>query len=187
MKQTRSADRTGGADHRGQTDKDQEREQDPYVLPNTTKAMSSPPRWSEQEVEILRAEWKTSKPAREIAERLGRPLRAVYIKAHHLGLPKKDDPNKIKLSQSDQWWLRQNYPHMRTKICALKLGISLRSCIRLARKLGVEKTAQFMKETQGIHGTESQGESPRPRYIPTQRNNQREHSQGRSLLLQARP
>lgn len=73
MKQTRSADRTGGADHRGQTDKDREREQDPYVLPNTKKAMSSPPRWSEQEVEILRAEWKTSKPTREIAERLGRP------------------------------------------------------------------------------------------------------------------
>lgn len=112
--------------------------------------MSRPPRWSEQEVEMLRAEWKSSKPAREIAERLGRPLRAVYMKAHHLGLPKKDDPNKIKLSQSDQWWLRQNYPHMRTEICALKLGISLRSCVRMARKLGVEKTAQFMKETQAF-------------------------------------
>lgn len=66
------------------------------------------------------------------------------------GLPKKDDPNKIKLSQSDQWWLRQNYPHIRTEICALKLGISLRSCVRLARKLGVEKTALFMKEAQAF-------------------------------------
>lgn len=110
--------------------------------------MSRPPRWSEQEVEMLRAEWKTSRPAREIAERLGRPLRAVYVKANRLGLPKKDDPNKIKLSQSDQWWLRQNYPHMRTEICALKLGISRRSVVRLARDLELEKTPQFMRECQ---------------------------------------
>lgn len=116
--------------------------------------MSRHPRWSKQEIEILRTEWKTGLPARVIAERLGRPLRAVYVRAHRLrqtdGLPKKDDPNKIKLSQSDQWWLRQNYPHIRTEICALKLGISLRSCVRLARKLGVEKTALFMKEAQAF-------------------------------------
>lgn len=112
--------------------------------------MSRPPTWSEQEVETLRSEWKTSTPAREIAERLGRPIRAVYMKAHHIGLPRKDDPSKIKLSQSDQYWLRQNYPHMRTEICALKLGISLRSCVRLARKLGVEKTEQFMRESQAF-------------------------------------
>lgn len=107
-------------------------------------------KWSEQEVERLKAEWKTDKPTRVIAEIFGRSSNAVSLKAHHLGLPKKDDPKKIKLSQSDLLWLHPNYPHMRNEICAMKLGISLRSCVRLARKLGVKKTAQFMKETQAF-------------------------------------
>lgn len=112
--------------------------------------MSRLSRWSESDVEILKAEWKTSKPAREIAEKLSRTIGSVYMKAHTLGLPKKEDPNKIKLSQSDLWWLKKNYPHMRTEICAMKLGISHRTCVRFARELGVEKTAQFMKETQAF-------------------------------------
>lgn len=106
--------------------------------------------WTEQEIEMLRSLWRTNKPARAIAEEIGRPLRAVYMKVHKLGLPKKDDPNKIKLNDWDLRWLMLNYPHMRTEICALKLGISLRSCVRIARKLGVEKTAQFMKECQAF-------------------------------------
>lgn len=106
--------------------------------------------WTEQEIEMLRSAWKTDKPARLIAEEIGRPLQAVYVKAHKLGLPKKDDPNKIHLDSRDLLWLKLNYPHMRTEICALKLGISLRSCVRIARKLGVEKTPQFMKECQAF-------------------------------------
>ncbi len=70
--------------------------------------------------------------------------------AHKLGLPRKEAPNKINLSQSDLYWLKCNYPHVRTEICASMLGISFRSCVRIARKLGVEKTAQFMKETQAV-------------------------------------
>jgi hypothetical protein len=106
--------------------------------------------WTEQEIEMLRSAWKTDKPARLIAEEIGRPLQAVYVKAHKLGLPKKDDPNKIHLDSRDLLWLKLNYPHMRTEICTLKLGISLRSCVRIARKLGVEKTLQFMKECQAF-------------------------------------
>ncbi len=37
---------------------------------------------------------------------------------------------------------------MATEICAMKLGISHRSVVRQARRLGVEKTPQFMKECQ---------------------------------------
>lgn len=107
-------------------------------------------RWTRQEEDMLRSLWRSDKPARIIAEEIGRPIRAVYLKAHKLGLPKKDDPNKIRLDSRDMLWLKLNYPHMRTEICALKLGISLRSCVRLARKLGVEKTAQFMKECQAF-------------------------------------
>lgn len=106
--------------------------------------------WTEQEIEALRSMWSAQEPVRVIAEKLGRPLRAVYLKAHKLGLPKKDDPKKINLESRDLLWLKLNYPHMRTEICALKLGISLRSCVRIARKLGVTKTPQFMKECQAF-------------------------------------
>lgn len=104
--------------------------------------------WTDREIEQLRELWRSNKPARIISEELGRPIRAIYMKAYSLRLPKKQDPNKIRLSDSDMLWLKLNYPHTRTLICALKLGISLRSCVRLARKLGVEKTPQFMRECQ---------------------------------------
>lgn len=106
--------------------------------------------WTEQEIDMLRALWRTSKPACIIAEEIGRTLQAVRVKAHKLGLPKKGAPNKIRLDSRDLLWLKLNYPHMRNEICALKLGISLRSCVRLARKLGVNKTPQFMKECQAF-------------------------------------
>lgn len=106
--------------------------------------------WTEKEIEMLRSMWRTHEPVRVIAEKLDRPIRAVYLKAHKLGLPKKDDPKKINLDSSDMLWLKLNYPHMRTEICALKLGISLRSCVRIARKIGVTKTPQFMKECQAF-------------------------------------
>ena len=112
--------------------------------------MNKAPRWSEEEVEALKNCWKTNKPVRVLAEEIGRPKQACYVKAHQLGLPAKKNPKQIQLSTSDMLWLKNNYPHMRTEICAMKLGISLRSCIRLARKLGVEKTEQFMRDRQAI-------------------------------------
>lgn len=112
--------------------------------------MRKSPRWSESEVEALKIAWKTNKPVRVIAEELGRPKQACYVKAHKLGLTAKKDPKQIQLSTSDMLWLKNNYPHMRNEICAMKLGISLRSCVRLARKLGVEKTEQFMRDRQAI-------------------------------------
>lgn len=51
-------------------------------------------KWSEQEVERLKAEWKTDKPTRVIAEIFGRSSNAVSLKAHYLCLPKKDYPKK---------------------------------------------------------------------------------------------
>ena len=108
------------------------------------------PRWSEEEIEALKIAWKTNKPVQVIADEIGRPKQACSDKAHRLGLPAKKYPKKIQLSENDMLWLKLNYPHMRTVICAMKLGISLRSCVRLARKLGVEKTEQFMRESQAF-------------------------------------
>ena len=112
--------------------------------------MSKAPRWSEEEIEALKIAWKANKPVQVIADEIGRPKQACFDKAHRLGLPAKKYPNKIQLSENDMLWLKLNYPHMRTVICAIKLGISLRFCVRLARKLGVEKTEQFMRESQAF-------------------------------------
>lgn len=107
--------------------------------------------WSQQEKEMLQNLWTIpGMSAADIAMRLHRPLRAVYMKAHKMRLPRKSDPKTVLLSPHQKLWLKLNFPHMRTQICADHLGISLRSCIRQARNLGLEKTPQFMKECQAV-------------------------------------
>ena len=107
-------------------------------------------RWTPQEVETLKELYRTTHTVAQIAERLGIPTTAVYQKAHKLGLPLKPDPNIIGLDVEQRGWLRANFPHIRTELCAMRLGISHRSVVRLARKMGLEKTAQFRKECQAF-------------------------------------
>ena len=102
--------------------------------------------WTEKEVSLLRELWATKIPAREIAARLGRPLRATYNKAFKLKLPKKYDPNAKRLTREQKLWLKLNFPVMRTEICAAHLGMHVRTCIRKARELSIEKSPEFMKE-----------------------------------------
>jgi DNA-binding MurR/RpiR family transcriptional regulator len=45
-------------------------------------------------------------------------------------------------------WLRRNFPDMATAICALYLGVSESSVKRIAYAMGLQKTAQFMREAQ---------------------------------------
>lgn len=105
-------------------------------------------RWTIQEENRLRELYRTTKTAQQIANELGRPLRAVYVKAHKLGLPKKKDPNIIELDIEQIIWLKSNYPYIRTELCALRLGISPRSVTRFARKFKLVKTPSFMKDCQ---------------------------------------
>lgn len=105
-------------------------------------------RWSQEEIDELRRLYASTMTAQQIADVIGRPLRAVYVKAHKLGLPAKSDPNKIKLDTEQTQWLRRAYPHIRTEICATRLGISPRSVVRIARKMGLTKTTEFMKDSQ---------------------------------------
>lgn len=105
-------------------------------------------RWTTDEENKLRELYATNKSGPQIAAEIGRPLRAVYIKAHKLGLPKKPDPHRITLDMEQTLWLKQNYRHIRTELCALRLGISPRSVVRFARKLGLTKTPEFMADCQ---------------------------------------
>lgn len=102
--------------------------------------------WTQQEETELRELYGTM-TAEALAVRFGTTCRTIYAKCQRLGL-RKDQPNKIRLTSQQELWLRLNFPHMATEICALFLGISYRSVIRQARCLGLQKTARFMKECQ---------------------------------------
>lgn len=103
-------------------------------------------RWTPQEEQELR-ELYGSMTAEALAIRFGTTKLALYQKCYKLGL-KKDQPNKIHLTREQEIWMRCHFPHMATEICALMLGISPRSVVRQARRLGLQKTEQFIKECQ---------------------------------------
>lgn len=103
-------------------------------------------RWSEEDEKRLKELYGTM-TASELAQVFGRTERALYVKCHHLGLH-KEQPCKIRLDERRTLWLKLNFPHMSNAVCAALLDISPRSVVRLARRLGLKKTAQFMSEAQ---------------------------------------
>ena len=103
--------------------------------------------WTPEEIEELKRVFRTM-TARQLAERFGTTERAIHVKCFRLGLKKGYDHARIRLSREDKLWLQLNFPHMSNEICAMKLGVSLRTDVRLARWYGFEKTPQFMKECQ---------------------------------------
>lgn len=104
-------------------------------------------RWTDEEVEELRHIFHTM-TAKQLAERFGTTAMAINQKCYKLGLKKGYDHARIRLSREDRLWLQLNFPHMSNEICAMKLGVSLRTVVRLARWYGFNKTPQFMKECQ---------------------------------------
>lgn len=102
--------------------------------------------WSEDKVNTLTKLYPTH-TSRQIADILGTSRLAVYVQANKIGLH-KEQPCKINLTDEQKQWLKRNYPHMANDICAVYLGISRRSVVRLARDLELEKTPQFMRECQ---------------------------------------
>lgn len=104
--------------------------------------------WSREEEDLLRDSWKEGKSVREISALIGRSESSINVKALRMNLARRGQPTMIKLTKSEEFWLKQNFPYMRNEICAMKLGVSVRSCIRLARKLGLDKSREFMMQTQ---------------------------------------
>lgn len=103
-------------------------------------------RWTIKEKDEL-ARLYSAMTAKQIAEHLGRPVSYVSGMANKMGLH-KEQPNTIHLTREQELWLKLNFPHMATAICAIYLGISHRSVVRKARSLGLRKTEQFMKDAQ---------------------------------------
>lgn len=96
--------------------------------------------WTEERNAELRALYKI-KTGPELAAHFGRSVRAVYMQAHKIGL-RKPQPNKIELTEERRVWLRCHFPHMSNEICSLISGVSPRTVVRWARRMGLSKTAQ---------------------------------------------
>lgn len=104
-------------------------------------------KWTdEMDGELRRLYTTTTAP--ELARRFGVTAGAVRQRLRRIGLRRKEQPGKIHLTLEQQLWLRRNFPDMANAICALYLGVSESSVVRLARRMGLQKTAQFMREAQ---------------------------------------
>lgn len=55
---------------------------------------------------------------------------------------------KIVLTPKQERWLTNHFKHTKNSECAERLGISLRSVVRIARKLRLAKSRQFMAKCQ---------------------------------------
>lgn len=104
-------------------------------------------RWTdEMDAELRRLYPTTTAP--ELARHFGVTAGAVRQRLRRIGLRRKEQPGKIHLTLEQTLWMRRNYPDMANAICALYLGVSESSVVRLARRMGLQKTAQFMREAQ---------------------------------------
>lgn len=104
-------------------------------------------RWTEEKLETLVRMWPDHS-AEEIAKAVGTTAGAVLEKRLVLKLKKKSPVNKIVLSRTQEAWLKSNFGHVSNGICALILGVGVRTIVRRAHKLGLSKSKEFMREAQ---------------------------------------
>lgn len=105
-------------------------------------------KWTPAEEDELRRLYPSTSTAK-LAARYGVTPMAVRLKCRRLGV-RRGQLSKIRLTESQLFWLKANFPHAANKVCAVILGISESSLHRFARELGLRKTARFMKESQAF-------------------------------------
>lgn len=104
-------------------------------------------KWTDaMDAELRRLYPTTTAPG--LARRFGVTAGAVRQRLRRIGLRRKEQPGKIHLTLEQTLWMRRNYPDMANAICALYLGVSESSVKRIAYAMGLQKTAQFMREAQ---------------------------------------
>ena len=97
--------------------------------------------WTYRDVETLKREFPR-RPTAEVARMLGRSCQATAVKASKLGLKKTHygvvwTPSKIKI-------VTDFFPIMFNRPLAKWVGVSMRTLIRKARELGLEKEPGFL-------------------------------------------
>lgn len=99
--------------------------------------------WTIMDEQILRNEWKRH-TIEEVARMLHRSYQATAVKASKLG-PKKDHYG-IVWTDEQLKLLRAYFPIMFNRPLAKQIGVSMRTLIRKARELGLEKKPGFLEE-----------------------------------------
>ena len=103
--------------------------------------------WTKKEEDELRDLYATHS-AKDLAIRYGVSPKAISLKCEKLGIKKREYFEEIHLTDEQKIWLKLNFPHMATILCSMRLGISHRSVIRIARRMGLRKTETFRLECQ---------------------------------------
>ena len=93
--------------------------------------------------QILRKEWNRH-TIEEVAGMLGRSKQATAVKASRLGL--KKDHYGIVWTDEQLMLLRRFFPVVFNRPLARWIGVSMRTLIRKARELGLEKKPGFLEE-----------------------------------------
>lgn len=110
-------------------------------------------KWTDADVALLKEMMQNRCSRSEIAAALSRTEKAVEHKKSALRHPEpKTSQNtstkKIRLTPREEKWLTNHYKHTRNIECAERLGISLRTVVRIARALGLSKSRQFILKCQ---------------------------------------
>ena len=100
-------------------------------------------KWTHMEEQILRNEWNRH-TIEEVAAMLRRSYQATAVKASKMGL--KKDHYGIVWTDEQLKLLRTYFPTMFNRPLAKWIGVSLRTMIRKARELGLEKKPGFLDD-----------------------------------------
>ena len=55
---------------------------------------------------------------------------------------------KMTLTDEERVWMEEHFAHTKNEEVACRLGVSLRTAVRLAREMGLEKSAEFVRAMQ---------------------------------------
>lgn len=88
--------------------------------------------------------------AKEIGELLEKSERAIWIKAHRLGLRSGEGNKFKKITEEDLEFVRANYKHMSNQTMAWKLKRTKASICEMKCKLGVSSIRKWTKEEEDL-------------------------------------
>lgn len=113
----------------------------------TEKKKTMKTRWTEEETKRLRELRKAGTKAGEIAEALGKSVRAVYMMAYKAGAKMKPcGAREITEDRQKARWMKAHYPHVSNAVCCSILGTSRYHLARAASIMGLTKTKTFRAE-----------------------------------------
>lgn len=98
------------------------------------------PEWKTEFLQM----WADGAPAKEIAQKYNLSERSVLTYAHRFGGTKaRSALKKFAYNADNLAFLRKNYAHISTKMCAMMLGTSLAMVRKQAAAMGLKKSKEY--------------------------------------------